>query len=117
MLSFIVAQDPLEQTVNEFWLMIVEHNVTTLVMLAEIGDGQSKCHCYWSNGEFDCDYVHVKLFEEQMCQHYTKRVFNITHKKVNIHGMSLFAINLDYSYRPMRLTTWCSISSFHGKTA
>lgn len=87
-MSFIVAQDPMEHTVNEFWWMIAEHNVTTLVMLAELGDGQSKCHCYWPNEEFDCDYVKVKLIEEEMSQYYTKRVFNVTQKKV-IHLMHL----------------------------
>ena len=83
-MSFIVAQDPMEHTVNEFWWMIAEHNVTTMVMLAELGDGQSKCYCYWPSEEFDCDYVKVKLIEEEMTQFYTKRVFNVTTKKVRI---------------------------------
>ncbi|KAH9423329.1 C6 finger domain-containing protein, variant, partial [Dermatophagoides pteronyssinus] len=85
-LSFIVAQDPLEHTVNEFWWMIAEHDVSTLVMLAEIGDGQNKCHQYWPqsvDSTFDCDFVKVKLIEEEMFQYYVKRVFHITKKKTN----------------------------------
>ena len=86
-LSFIVAQDPLEHTVNEFWWMIAEHAVTTMVMLAELGDGQNKCHQYWPasvDTTFDCDFVKVKLIEEEMFQYYVKRVFHVTKKKVCI---------------------------------
>lgn len=81
-LSFIVAQDPMEHTTNEFWWMIVEHSVKTLVVLSELGDGQSKCHCYWPADEFDCDQLKVKLIEEEMSQYYTKRVFSLISKKV-----------------------------------
>lgn len=63
--------------------MIVEHNVTTLVMLAELGDGQSKCHCYWPTDEFDCDVVRVKLIEEEMRQFFIRRRFCVTLKKNN----------------------------------
>lgn len=39
-LSFIITQDPLESTVIEFWRMIKEQSITTLVMLSEIGEGK-----------------------------------------------------------------------------
>jgi protein-tyrosine phosphatase len=81
-LSFIVTQDPLEHTVNEFWWMLSEQSVSTLVMLAELGDGQSKCQCYWPTEEFDCDFVKVKFVEEDVYQYYIKRVFSVTQKKV-----------------------------------
>ena len=45
-LSFIITQDPLESTVVEFWRMIKEQSITTLVMLSELGEGQvSKMIC------------------------------------------------------------------------
>lgn len=77
----------MEHTVNEFWWMIVEHAVNTLVMLAELGDGQNKCHCYWPsmvNETFDCDFVKIKLIEEEIFQCYIKRVFHVIKKKVGI---------------------------------
>lgn len=73
----------MEHTVNEFWWMIIEQNVSTLVMLAELGEGQSKCHCYWTTDEFDCEFVRVKFVEELVSQYFIKRVFDITHKKVS----------------------------------
>ena len=51
-------------------------------MLAELGEGQSKCCCYWPNEEFDCDLVKVKTIEEEMLQYFTKRIFCVTQKKV-----------------------------------
>ncbi|CAG2105274.1 unnamed protein product, partial [Medioppia subpectinata] len=82
-LSFIVTQDPMEHTVNEFWWTISEQNVSTLVMLAELGDGQSKCHCYWPTEEFDCEFVRVKFVAENVTQFYVKRAFDVIHKKTN----------------------------------
>lgn len=90
-LAFVVAQDPMENTMNEFWWMIVEQNVTTLVMLAELGEGQSKCHCYWPSDEFDCDHIKIKLIEEEMTQYFTKRVFNVTQKKsTDVHTVTQY---------------------------
>lgn len=74
----------MEHTVNEFWWMISEQNVSTVVMLAELGDGQSKCHLYWPTEEFDCDFVKVKFVQEDVSQFYIKRVFTLIHKKVQI---------------------------------
>jgi len=64
--------------------MIAEQSVSTLVMLAELGDGQSKCHCYWPTEEFDCDFVKVKFVQEDVTQFYIKRVFDVTQKKVTL---------------------------------
>lgn len=83
-LPFIVAQDPLEKTTNEFWWMIVEHSVRIVVMLSDLDDGPNGCHLYWpSNIEtFDCDFVKVKRIEEEISQHFIRRVFVVTRKKV-----------------------------------
>ncbi|KAF7495583.1 Tyrosine-protein phosphatase 69D [Sarcoptes scabiei] len=82
-LPFIVAQDPLEKTTNEFWWMIVEHSVRIVVMLSDLDDGPNGCHLYWpSNIEtFDCDFVKVKRIEEEISQHFIRRVFVVTRKK------------------------------------
>ncbi|GIY48220.1 tyrosine-protein phosphatase 69D [Caerostris extrusa] len=58
-LSFIITQDPLETTIVEFWRMIKEQSITTLVMLSEIGEGKTKCQPYWPTEEEEkiCDYI------------------------------------------------------------
>lgn len=87
----------MEHTTSEFWWMIVEHSVKTLVVLSELGEGQSKCHCYWPADEFDCDHMKVKLMEEEMSQYFTKRVFSLTPKKVKLDfPMTHLSIKTNY---------------------
>lgn len=39
--SFIVTQDPMENTIADFWRMVFDQEVTTIVMLSEV----SLCGC------------------------------------------------------------------------
>lgn len=34
--SFIITQDPLESTVADFWRMVSEQSISTLVMLSDV---------------------------------------------------------------------------------
>ncbi|XP_035217186.1 tyrosine-protein phosphatase 69D-like isoform X2 [Stegodyphus dumicola] len=82
-LSFIITQDPLESTVIEFWRMIKEQSITTLVMLSEIGEGQTKCQPYWpTEGEEKvCDYIKVTFESSEKFHFYTKREFLVINTK------------------------------------
>lgn len=84
--SFIVTQDPLDTTVVDFWRMIIEQNISTIVMLSELGcsPSQTKCHPYWPvNSELICDYVKVKFVREEANDFYIRRDFDIVNAKVN----------------------------------
>ncbi|CAL1292882.1 unnamed protein product [Larinioides sclopetarius] len=82
-LSFIITQDPLESTVIEFWRMIKEQSITTLVMLSEIGEGKTKCQPYWptENEEKICDYIKVTFESSEKLPFYTKREFSVINTK------------------------------------
>lgn len=34
--NFIITQDPMENTIEDFWRMVSEQSVTTIVMLSEV---------------------------------------------------------------------------------
>lgn len=34
--SFIITQDPMEETIGDFWRMISEHGINTIVMITEV---------------------------------------------------------------------------------
>ncbi|XP_042908226.2 tyrosine-protein phosphatase 69D isoform X1 [Parasteatoda tepidariorum] len=82
-LSFIITQDPLETTVIEFWRMIKEQSITTLVMLSEIGEGKTKCQSYWPTEEEEklCDYIKVTFESCEKLPFYTKREFSVINTK------------------------------------
>ncbi|KAI0181812.1 hypothetical protein GGR52DRAFT_578073 [Hypoxylon sp. FL1284] len=50
---YIAAQGPLPATFDDFWSVIWDQDVRTIVMLtAESEGGQLKCHPYWQSREF-----------------------------------------------------------------
>ncbi|CAD7082783.1 unnamed protein product [Hermetia illucens] len=81
--SFIITQDPMENTIGDFWRMISEQGITTLVMISEIGDGPRKCPRYWADDEVQYDHILVKYMHSESCPYYTRREFNVTNCKID----------------------------------
>lgn len=81
--SFIIAQDPLENTISDFWRMISEQSIATVVMMSEIGTTENKCPRYWADDEIQYDHILVKYIQSESCPYYTKREFTVTNCKIN----------------------------------
>uniref|UniRef100_A0A3Q1AWF7 protein-tyrosine-phosphatase n=1 Tax=Amphiprion ocellaris TaxID=80972 RepID=A0A3Q1AWF7_AMPOC len=80
--EFIAAQGPLPTTVNEFWRMIWEKNVQTLVMLTRCNEqGRVKCEQYWSSGTKHFENITVKTTSEIPLEDWTIRDFDIKNVK------------------------------------
>ncbi|CAH2099237.1 unnamed protein product [Euphydryas editha] len=77
--GFIITQDPLPNTIMDFWRMVSEHNVSTIVMLSELGEG--KCPRYWDDGTVQYEHISVEYEESESCPYYTRRQFRITNNK------------------------------------
>ncbi|XP_055318349.1 tyrosine-protein phosphatase 69D isoform X2 [Sitodiplosis mosellana] len=80
--SFIITQDPLEETIGDFWRMLSEQSISTIVMISEIGDGPRKCPRYWADDEVEYDHILVKYMQSESCPYYTRREFNVTNFKI-----------------------------------
>ncbi|XP_059057740.1 tyrosine-protein phosphatase 69D [Achroia grisella] len=77
--GFIITQDPLPATIMDFWRMVSEHNVSTIVMLSEIGEG--KCPRYWDDGTAQYEHISVQYEDSESCPYYTRRQFRVTNTK------------------------------------
>ncbi|XP_061578753.1 receptor-type tyrosine-protein phosphatase beta-like [Cololabis saira] len=76
--EFVAAQGPLPTTVNEFWRMIWEKNVQTLVMLTRCNEqGRVKCEQYWDPGTKHFDEITVTTTSEIPLDDWTIRDFDI----------------------------------------
>ncbi|XP_018330947.1 tyrosine-protein phosphatase 69D isoform X2 [Agrilus planipennis] len=69
--SFIITQDPIENTVADFWRMISEQGITVIVMLSELGE--NKCPRYWPEDEACYDHITVRYVQAESCPYYTRR--------------------------------------------
>ncbi|XP_044765827.1 tyrosine-protein phosphatase 69D [Coccinella septempunctata] len=69
--SFIITQDPMENTVNDFWRMVSEQGISVIVMLSELGEG--KCPRYWPEDESCYDHIMVRYVQAESCPYYTRR--------------------------------------------
>ncbi|XP_064386521.1 uncharacterized protein LOC135335055 isoform X2 [Halichondria panicea] len=45
--KYIAAQGPLPNTLEDFWKMIMENKLRTIVMLTRCFEERKKCECYW----------------------------------------------------------------------
>ncbi|CAG9796097.1 unnamed protein product [Diatraea saccharalis] len=93
--GFIITQDPLPTTIADFWRMVSEHNVSTIVMLSEIGEG--KCPRYWDDGTTQYDHIDVQYEESDSCPYYTRRQFRVTNNK---NGDTISVRQLQYQGWP-----------------
>ncbi|XP_026167719.1 receptor-type tyrosine-protein phosphatase eta isoform X3 [Mastacembelus armatus] len=80
--EFIAAQGPLPTTVDEFWRMVWEKNVQTLVMLTRCNEqGRVKCEQYWGSGTKHFENITVTATSEIPLEDWTIRDFSIKNIK------------------------------------
>ncbi|XP_057692294.1 receptor-type tyrosine-protein phosphatase eta isoform X2 [Corythoichthys intestinalis] len=80
--EFIAAQGPLAGTVKDFWRMIWEKNVHSLVMLTRCNEqGRVKCEQYWHSTSKHFEYIRVTTTSEIPLDDWTIRDFDIKNVK------------------------------------
>lgn len=79
--NFVITQDPMENTIFDFWRMIFEQRIKTIVMFSEIGDGPNKCPRYWADEEMQYENLLVTYIQSESGPYYTKREFTVTNCK------------------------------------
>ncbi|XP_024084878.1 tyrosine-protein phosphatase Lar isoform X3 [Cimex lectularius] len=78
--AYIATQGPLQETTEDLWRMLWEHNSTIVVMLTKLKEmGREKCHQYWPSERsvrYQC-FVVEPIAEYNMPQ-YILREFKVT---------------------------------------
>ncbi|XP_063053903.1 receptor-type tyrosine-protein phosphatase eta-like [Engraulis encrasicolus] len=80
--EFIAGQGPLPATVNDFWRMVWEKNVRTIVMLTRCNEqGRVKCEQYWPPESKHYNNIIVTTTSEIALDDWTLRDFDIKNVK------------------------------------
>lgn len=83
--EYIAAQGPKANTLADFWRMIWQENVSTIVMLTNLKEGEKvKCTQYWPerNKPFSAGPVLVKLIEDKEYAFYRERKMSVSNKQL-----------------------------------
>ncbi|KAM3821205.1 receptor-type tyrosine-protein phosphatase H [Vipera latastei] len=82
--EFIAAQGPLRATLRDFWRMIWEQRITTIVMLTNcVENGRVKCEHYWPLDYTPCTYdnIIVSVMTETILPDWSVRDFCIKQER------------------------------------
>ncbi|XP_042559959.1 receptor-type tyrosine-protein phosphatase eta-like [Clupea harengus] len=90
--EFIASQGPLPATVNDFWRMILETNIRTIVMLTRCKEqGQVKCEQYWPAESKHYNNFIVKTTSEITLDDWALRDFEVKNvKTAETHSVRQF---------------------------
>ncbi|XP_078328094.1 receptor-type tyrosine-protein phosphatase kappa-like [Crassostrea virginica] len=83
-IAYIATQGPKNSTMNDFWKMVWQENVTQIVMLTNLMEnGKIKCNQYWPESTYDEFYSDIKIrkYEERHFAFYLIRKFTMSHSE------------------------------------
>ncbi|XP_078327342.1 receptor-type tyrosine-protein phosphatase alpha-like isoform X1 [Crassostrea virginica] len=79
--EYIAAQGPKQNTVDDFWKLIWQEDINSIVMLTNLKEGDKvKCFKYWPsrNESLSFGSISVKLIEEKIYAFFIKRRLSVT---------------------------------------
>ncbi|XP_022796921.1 receptor-type tyrosine-protein phosphatase alpha-like [Stylophora pistillata] len=80
--AYILTQAPLDNTIGDFWRMVSQYNIGTVVMLNNLKEGKQNYPQYWpSQGSARHDDITVQLLSENTSNNMTTRRFSVINTK------------------------------------
>ncbi|XP_062511644.1 tyrosine-protein phosphatase non-receptor type 7-like isoform X2 [Corticium candelabrum] len=86
MKAYIATQAPMENTVDDFWSMVMEHNVSVIIMVTYLYEyGVEKCIQYWpERGTTRYGDTEIANLEEVHKEHYVRTTLKLRHITLDI---------------------------------
>lgn len=78
--EYIAAQGPKPNTAHDFWRMVLQHKVESIVMLTSlIESNKVKCHEYFPklNGHITFDGTKISCKSEEVHSNFIKRIMEV----------------------------------------
>ncbi|XP_075688353.1 receptor-type tyrosine-protein phosphatase C [Rhinoderma darwinii] len=94
--TIVAAQAPLKNTLSEFWRMIFQKKIKSIVVLSGPNqeNDEGECAPYWKEQSKTYADLEVELSAENPCHSYTERSFEIRHtKRKDVRKVSQFHYN------------------------
>ncbi|XP_068895209.1 receptor-type tyrosine-protein phosphatase beta-like isoform X17 [Tenebrio molitor] len=91
--GFIATQTPLPHTVNDFWSMIWQENIKTVVMLSNLNENRTiVCEKYWPEFGLKCRFGNIVILNvsSKMFPSYVKREFQVKYENKTHHRVQQF---------------------------
>nr|XP_060628473.1 receptor-type tyrosine-protein phosphatase V-like isoform X1 [Anolis sagrei ordinatus] len=95
--EFIATQGPLKKTLDDFWRLVWEQHICTIVMLTVgMENGRVLCEYYWpsDSSPFCSGQIKIHLLAQNFADEWTTREFRIQHEGLN---MERRVIHLHYT--------------------
>ncbi|XP_045392183.1 tyrosine-protein phosphatase non-receptor type 7 isoform X1 [Lemur catta] len=78
---YIATQGPMPNTVSDFWEMVWQEEVSTIVMLTQLREGKEKCVHYWPTEEETYGPFRLRVQDRKEHPEYTVRQLTIQHQE------------------------------------
>ncbi|XP_066480776.1 receptor-type tyrosine-protein phosphatase V-like [Tiliqua scincoides] len=98
--EFIVTQGPLKKTLDDFWRLVWEQHICTIVMLTVgMENGRVLCEYYWpsDNSPISSGQISIHLLAQNFVDEWATREFKLQHEALN---MERRVIHLHYTAWP-----------------
>lgn len=80
---FIVTQAPLNHTIQDYWLMVWSHNITTIVNLLTEDETEDFTDIFSSDVDFECRDVLVSVTTTEQHEYFEEKKVNLVTAEVN----------------------------------
>uniref|UniRef100_A0A6J0ST19 protein-tyrosine-phosphatase n=1 Tax=Pogona vitticeps TaxID=103695 RepID=A0A6J0ST19_9SAUR len=98
--EFIATQGPLKKTLDDFWQLVWEQHICTIVMLTVgMENGRVLCECYWPSDSIPVSsgQISIHLLAQNFADEWATREFKLQHEGLN---MERRVVHLHYTAWP-----------------